>query len=554
MKLLKYISLSMCALGLMTAATSCNDDDVYDNPSGETIIYNLKVVNGGLSGAETYEGYLDPSTNTYDFVIPAETDIEALRFNGKISLGAHFSQEAYDLSNLEGIITIVNGQNSSDYNVRLTLMEPTATPVLTGMVTVDENGSEHAAFVSDANSTVYLCCPTASTATIKSVTTLPKRSEKVFTDDLGGLTLSASNPGKLVLNFMGRTAEYFISFGATPVFGAEWAEAKTYDYSGATGNIFPDFAAENTRWAQFDGENLFFASRDGGTKPTVVSFASIKAGNPDAHVLDATGIEGGTFTISGCGMAHGHFYACDLTTGLAEAAPLKVYHWASKDAPCETILVYPGTDEIKGRFGDQMSLDLDANGNGYMWFIANQTGDIFLRFEVQNFTAVNPVPYKGVLAFAMPYYGSFNPVPGETNMYTMSSGNQQIVALIDRDGAELNHVEPLKNPIKGDSDPRIISFNGERYLIMASCTSWACGQSALKVFNITSGASPVLAFSEFSNLEDRTPVLEYNLKGGKASAFSANTGAGISPDGQYLRIMGSATKGGFVVIEVPMKK
>ena len=48
MKGIKYILLLLLpALGI----TACKDDDsIIENPSGETLIYNLYIANGGLSG------------------------------------------------------------------------------------------------------------------------------------------------------------------------------------------------------------------------------------------------------------------------------------------------------------------------------------------------------------------------------------------------------------------------------------------------------------------------------------------------------------------------
>ena len=100
MKRYKSIALSLCVgIGLAGIATACNDDDTnYDNPSGETIIYNIAVANGGFTGAENIAGELDEESKTIQFVIPAETDIEAVRFTAKLSLGAKLDRETYDVS------------------------------------------------------------------------------------------------------------------------------------------------------------------------------------------------------------------------------------------------------------------------------------------------------------------------------------------------------------------------------------------------------------------------------------------------------------------------
>ena len=84
MKGIKYILLLLLpALGI----TACKDDDsIIENPSGETLIYNLYIANGGLSGGIRYNAVYNDATRTLTFNdVAAETDVQHIKFGGKIS-------------------------------------------------------------------------------------------------------------------------------------------------------------------------------------------------------------------------------------------------------------------------------------------------------------------------------------------------------------------------------------------------------------------------------------------------------------------------------------
>ena len=80
------------------ALNSCSDDAIVENPSGETFIYRLSIANGGLTGTDIIQGTIDEDTKTITFDAPAETDIEAIKFASKLSLGAHLDKDTYDFS------------------------------------------------------------------------------------------------------------------------------------------------------------------------------------------------------------------------------------------------------------------------------------------------------------------------------------------------------------------------------------------------------------------------------------------------------------------------
>lgn len=549
------IALPLCAAMFAAGvASSCNDDDTdYDNPSGETYIYEIAVSNGGFTGAEKITGELNQEARTIEFTIPAETDIEAVTFTTKLSLGASLDKPSYDVTSGSAAITVVNNENSSVYNATFHILPATQKPIVRSIECRDAEGNARTGFVSDVTGTVYLNCEGSGQAEIVSVSTLPRRATWSLTNATDNV-VKAEDAGKLVLEFEGFTTEYDLSFLGTPTFGADFSKAVVYDYS-ATGTIWPDFSGENTRWGQFDGENFLFMSRQGGVLPTVIKWDEVVAGSPVAHVLDVTGIGVGTHPVSACGIAGGHFYGCNLSTGLAADQPLQVYHWADVNATCETVLTFAGNDDVKGRWGDNMSVTLDAGGNGWLWFFAHADGSIAVRFAVTGFNQVSDTPEVITCPYSLAYYASINEVIGEPGYYSMTSGYQASVLLTDVNLNLLNHIDPLEGydyPYKGDQDARIINYNGERYLLCCNYNGWGNEKpETLHVYNISDGKDAVMAFSSF-NEGPRELLYEYSLGGRRGNVYSSNTGAAIGPDGE-LRLMACSPTAGFIFVEVPKK-
>lgn len=548
--------LALYALLLCMFFACAKDDPIVENPSGETFIYKLNIVNGNISGNETYEGAVDKENKTIDFTIAAETDIQAVRFQGKLSLGARLDKETYDFSeSLSQTVRVVNGENTGDYQVNVTLKKAEQAPVIQKMTVKLSDGSSMEAFVSYVDQTVYMKATQSNEVEITGISCLPKRATYSLTKATNG-KVSKDDPGEIVLDFMGLKTSYYLSFANTPVFGADFASGGIYDFSAnaAGASIHADFAAENTRSADFDGNRMLVVSRQGGNNPKILYFDDLKNGDGDKEKkLDITGLSGGTYVISAGRLSHGHIYICNLTTALAdtEAGALKIYHWQDENATPETIFRFNGTlnGEVlsKGRFGDNLSVCLDENGNGYI-FLFTQDGKQMLRLDVSGFNAVSN-PYIIDAPAEVSYYASVNRVDGSENEYVLTSARAPII-LMDKDGNILYKLDGASVPVRG-TDARIIRFNYERYLVMTSGRAAASDPvQTLYVYDISSGANTVQALTAFEE-GDKLPVFSYSLDGTAASAYAANTGWGIVND--ELRLLGAATKAGFVVAEFSKK-
>lgn len=555
----KYTILALGALAV-TGLAACSDDENYDNPSGETYIYTISVANGGMSGAEIIAGDVNEDAKTVEFTIPAETDIQAIKFSAKLSLGAKFDQDTYDFyssesSVLEKDIEIVNVENRSTYHVTINLLDPTETPAMTGITVLNDDGDECTGFVSTGNMTLYLNAPSSTKATVVSTSTLPRRASVTFTNASDGV-ISADDPGKVVVEFGGRSITLDIDFGGSPVFGANWATTTAYAYTSGEGTLWSDFSAENCRSAAFDGEYLLLPSREGGTSPKVISASSILAGAPSAVDLDVSAISSdATHEVSACEIAYGHYYMCSLSTAVPEPG-MNIYHWNGKDAVCELIGVFVGNDEVKGRWGDNMSIDLDENGNGYLWFFDHATGATAIRLAVTNWTTINLEPEVLETPYSLAYYAKLNRVSGEDGVYTLTSTYQRTILLVDRDLNVLNRIDAQDGcdyPVISETDARIFNYNGERYMITTSSWGWHYKNAqTLRVYDLSDGGSTSIAITNF-NQTARIPVFSYELPGANCSAFSAATGWAQAEDGSLL-IMGAAPRGGFVVVKAEKKR
>ena len=557
MKTIHIIHWGLCML-LIGILSSCSESDpVVENPSGETFIYRLNIVNGDITGTGLYAGELDEANHKITFTIPAESDIQAVKFQGKLSLGAHLDKESYDfLESLNQEVQIINGENIATYQVVVTLEPAKENPVLQKMTVKLDDGTQTDAFISYIDQTVYLKATHSDEVEIVSVTCLPKRATYTLTKGANG-KVHKDDPGEIILDFMGFKETYDLSFGNTPIFGGNFGSPVIYDFSSNPSGaaIHPDFAAENTRSADFDGEKVLIVSRQGGNFPKVLYYDDLKEGDTSAEkVLNMTGLSGGTYVISAGRISHGHIYIANLTTGLAGTAAgmLKIYHWSDENAVPEAVFTFDGTwngeSLSKGRYGDNLSVCLDENGNGYI-FMFTQDGTQMLRLEVTNFTTIGN-PYVAVPPLTVSYYASVNQVDGAMDEYVLTS-TRAVIVLMDKDGNVKYKMNAESVPTQG-TDARIINFNFERYLIMTTgrANYGSDPVQTFYVYDLSSGANTIQALTAFEE-GDKIPLLSYTLDGVGASAYAANTGWGIVND--KLRLFGAAVRSGFVLTEISKK-
>ena len=342
-----------------------------------------------------------------------------------------------------------------------------------------------------------------------------------------------------------------------PPFGADFGKPQYYDYSNnAIGNpTYPDFTGLLTRWTGFDGNKVLIVSRAGGSAPHLLNVSDLRQNVINKTMLNLTGVTGGTYAYSSGAQINGHTYICNLATSAASA--LKIYHWTDPSKAPDVIgNIIPNTIPTLGaRYGDNMSVSLDANGNGYMFFGDNNAGAVnirdILRIKVTNYTTLSDPT-------------SIPAQPGVTSWMTISNvtgtadylltGYAAPIYLVSESGTLSYTFSAV--PTYG-TDARIFSFNKERYLIMTGAARDANGATVFFVYDITKGATVKDALDNFNNKSDKTELFKFSLMGAANAAPGTQSGWHITKDAQgndsKLTLFAATTDAGFVIIDVPKK-
>lgn len=576
-KNLFFLSIAMLSVLLVGCKPEPQPQDTI-----EALIKSISIKN------TTYNGEVDNTTYTVTFNdVAAETNIDAIQFTAKLSLGAKLEKDTYDFTQgasedgkqLVQTIKVINGTKEQAYTVIINLSDPTSDPLLDKLVMKKaSDGTEVTAQIIDG--VLALGMPEESEATFVSISVIPARATYKFTtmqDD----KLTAANPGQLELEFMGRKTVMDITFKAAPTPGVEIAAAVVHDFSVATENAPAEFAAENTRGTDFDGEHVLVVSRndDGSAFPHLYKVSDLLADNAGNKIaLNTTGIEGGTHVVSSGSLNHGHIYICNLTTALSAADPLKIYHYADANAAPEVwswdgvLSVTEDGDTIgaPARMGDNISVNIDQSGNGYAFFCGQEaSAEKVYRVQITNFNQFSN-PTEIILDVPFPYYGYVNEAP-EAGQYLFKSHYMAVIRLMDANGTslmediELDASESGLNP-RGGVDPHVVMFNRGRYLLFS--TPYNNGKRigagpGLFIQDITDGVDTKAALIKWSEmLYDEEylwePTYHYSLDPTEPDA-NKTVGAcaaqcnAAEVDGKLV-VFTAATKAGFALIEFPKAK
>lgn len=550
--------------------------------SVEALIKNISIKN------TTYTGTVDNTTYTVTFDnVAAETNVEAIEFTAKLSLGAKLDKTVYDFTKgasedgkqLVQTVKVINATVEQAYTVVINLTDPVSDPQLDELIMKKgSNGEEVKALLFDG--AVAIGMPEEAEAEFGSIKVIPSRATYKFTT-MQDNKISAANPGQLIIEFMGRTTTLDVTFAAAPTPGADFTAPVVHDFSAATENAPAEFAAENTRGTDFDGEHVLVVARndDGSAFPHLYKVSDLLADNAGNKIpLNTTGVEGGTHIVSSGSLNHGHIYICNLTTTLNADAPLKVYHYADANAAPEVwawdgvLGVTEDGDTIgaPARLGDNISVNIDQSGNGYAFFCGQEgSAEKVYRVQINNFNQFSN-PTEVLLDVPFPYYGYINEVP-EAGQYIFKSHYMAVIRLMDANGTplmediELDATEAGLNP-RGGVDPHVVVFNRGRYLVFS--TPYNNGKRigagpGLFIQDITDGVDTKAALIKWSELlydEEYIwePTYHYSLDPTEPDA-NKTVGAcaaqcNAAEVNGKLVVFTAATKGGFALIEFPKAK
>lgn len=345
-----------------------------------------------------------------------------------------------------------------------------------------------------------------------------------------------------------RFREYFVTINlSVPPIGAGFSEAKIYNFS-QSATVYPGYVdVGDARAADIDLEHVLIVGRN--NVPHLLKLNELKQGVINPVYLDQTGVSGGTFARNGGRMQHGHIYICNLTTGFA-TSPFKIYHWdkAHPENPPTVIANYL-MEDVTGvasgtRYGDYMSMDIDENGNGYIFSKAGSSHASILRVKISNFTqASEPTILSVTEVGAWATYNEIEGFPGEY-LYT---GYQSGVRLMNLAGQAQYTMTTFGNTNGGSA--RIITFNQERYLVVIDNQT---SDGLLRVYNASKGstAKEALELFDSGDVTAKAPLITQSL-GGTIPAGNNAVCVGWAKDGnEKLYILGAGATAGFAIIEL----
>ena len=155
-------------------------------PEPETVEALIKTISIKNT---TYAGVVDNTTYTVTFNdVAAETNIEAIQFTAKLSLGAKLDKETYDFTTgasedgkeLTQTIKVINGTKTQAYTVIINLLDPTSDPMLDALyMKKGTNGEEVKALLFDG--AVALGMPEEAEAVFSKISVIPARASYKFT-------------------------------------------------------------------------------------------------------------------------------------------------------------------------------------------------------------------------------------------------------------------------------------------------------------------------------------------------------------------------------------
>ena len=358
---------------------------------------------------------------------------------------------------------------------------------------------------------------------------------------------------KLIIRVLNhnRYKDYFMTVRKhIPSWGAEFKNATVYSFAGD--NRYEDFKTLDTRGADFDGQHVLVVTRT-DNKPHLLKVDDLKAGNINRIPLDLTGVSGGTFPYNMGALANGHIYMATLA--IKTKSLLKVYYWETPTSTPEVIFSANLEDILESgkRYGDNMSLNIDKNGDGYIFFGENTAQNI-LRLTVSDHKNVSEptiLPADPKMKVSMNIYRYEN-----TSDY-LYSGLAMPITLSSNAAQKKFSLSAANQPAEAVA-ARAFMFNNKRYLITCAAGLGSASKATptLYVYDISKGSNLAEALERFEAASQHEPVYSFILGGTGNSAPSPCTNFYIERDANgkdaKLYLFASRGESGFVIVEAPI--
>lgn len=337
-----------------------------------------------------------------------------------------------------------------------------------------------------------------------------------------------------------------------PVYGADFTKGTVYDYSSnPVGNpTYAGFGGGLTRGTGFDGKHVLVINR-GNMGVHLLSVEDLKNNVTKPIPVNTTGVTGGTYPYNMGAQVNGRTYIASLST--AASSPLKLYYWEDPAAAPQVIAnINVGSLAGAGtRHGDNFSIGLDNNGNGYAYFISMGTQIIRLKIEAYKNVTETSVINTAVVYGQWSYYNRI----GNSDNYLVT-GHDKVVGIANNGGGVSYNMAASSIPVHA-GDPRVIEFNGERYLLVVTVPRGGnANDCKMYVYNITKGANIVDAITAFEQSDNKKPIYEFSISGNTTTAPGTQSGYHIVKNAQgkdeKLMIYGASADFGFTIVEFPV--
>lgn len=551
-KLFAYLMLLMAVF-----YAACSEDKYDPKVNLKIGLEELIITNGGLKGDITYEGIIDYASKTILFEdVAAETNLGKIKFNGKIGIGTAPEFTEYDFAkNQTQFIRFINGGITEEYEVTMKINAPIMDAQLDKLALILGDGETEAIItINHESKKIIVDAKNQPKVFLQSVAALPAYAAVEFTK-IDGSSIMTEDPGIVKVGYWGRTTEYSFEFTYIPPTGADFKLATLYDFSANDpGNplLIADIKQGFTRSAWFDGQNVFLPIRTESSSNSLVSLslkAVLEKDLSQAVNLNKTGSESWGWWPTGAGVnAGGHFYTINQTT-MSMGGVLSLRYW--ENAGTEYKILKTFTDATQDvRYGDNMSINIDKNGNGFIYLI-RLDGQKLIRYAVSAYETISdPVMLNmpGDLVTGL-NSGLFNikkiDDQGNTthlNEYLTAVNNTNKIKLIDKD-ANLIVESGISLPASLQA-AHIVNYNNARYLILLSTS----GKAELNVYDISYGETTKEGIDDFmSNTDARKLVYKTSL--GTYSGYGNIICTEVINEKLYLfAFSGNA---GFVMVEIP---
>ncbi|MCG8580527.1 MAG: DUF4623 domain-containing protein [Bacteroidales bacterium] len=544
-KAARVITSLLLVVGMGLSYTSCSDDD---DPKPEAKLLTFTITNAGQTKDVVVEGVVNGTAVTV--AVPYVSDVAALTFEATVSNNAVLtpaSGTTLDFSEPRNFV-VANGELEETYMVTVAKADPDAAVLKSIQVASANTKEEYQTELDLIAQTITVTYNTLQADTIVVTEMDFGPNGAIASTEVGkGFNLALEDQ-KVSITYAGETKDYAF---VTNVTEAGFNPANTenlLDKSSASGLVPSEISTNNSRGADFNGEYVFVASREGGNN---ILYYDVDATVFEAKMLDMEGVEGGSWVISDLKCVGDAIYASNMVMAAAEKT-FKVYRWANVDAKAEVVLEW-NTTNAEQRLGDALSIVGDPATDGYI-FASNFPGygGKANASEIYGWKATGGVfgdvmTWNPTLETAnkLGQYGRVTEIPGTADKFMVAGAEAMFI--INNDGT-VDH-EISGDVIQGRAmDVEFFEYNGGRYMSYTVNREWQAEGVFYEVVNITEGADALAGIKALTaeNIEEKTIVAKKMVSGPQDAWVNANNAVAFNSENEP-QVFAFSVISGFII-------